>query len=164
MTRPSFWTAALLLAVALTTASLAAARAAGDTPPGETAASRFAPAGEEVRDTQTGLTWMRCSVGQSWSPTAGCVGVVRLLTWDQAMALQGSGYRVPTIKEYEALVRGSGGQLSGLFPGMNPRQTLYWTSSRVLLVSAWAFDFDRGVRQGRGVDERFAVRLVRAGP
>ncbi len=43
------------------------------------------PDGASVLDTASGLTWMRCSIGQRWE-SPNCVGEASLLTWQQAQA------------------------------------------------------------------------------
>ena len=58
-----------------------------------------------VTDPTTGLTWMRCSMGQTWNGT-NCVGAARTYTWSQATGLVGtvtfagqSDWRLPNIRE-----------------------------------------------------------------
>ncbi|MDF2177444.1 DUF1566 domain-containing protein [Aliiglaciecola sp. CAU 1673] len=65
-----------------------------------------------VTDTSTGLTWMRCSVGQSWDgENELCVGEASQLNWQQALqSAYGlefaglKGWRVPNVKELTSLV------------------------------------------------------------
>jgi len=80
-----------------------------------TAAARYKPgATGTVADRQTGLTWMRCAMGQQWNG-ADCTGVPRTYVWaatfDAASALNaGGGYgghadwRVPALDELASLV------------------------------------------------------------
>lgn len=42
-----------------------------------------------VTDPTTGLTWMRCSMGQTWDGTT-CTGTASTYTWDQSNALPGT--------------------------------------------------------------------------
>lgn len=63
-----------------------------------------------VTDRQTGLTWLRCSVGQQWNGFR-CIGVPRMLTWEQAneaaamaRAELGGNWRLPTVDELQTLV------------------------------------------------------------
>ncbi len=56
-----------------------------------------------VTDSKTGLTWMRCAMGQTWSGTT-CTGWDGMYTWDQARTLNTtfaghSDWRLPTIRE-----------------------------------------------------------------
>ena len=63
-----------------------------------------------VTDPSTGLTWMRCSMGQTWSGTT-CTGTASTYTWDQAKALTGTvtfagqgDWRLPNIRELQTIV------------------------------------------------------------
>ncbi len=58
-----------------------------------------------ITDNTTGLMWMVCSLGQTWS-TGACSGDATLYTWQEALvAAHGyefadyAGWRVPNIKE-----------------------------------------------------------------
>ena len=56
---------------------------------------------------KTGLTWQRCSLGQTWSGY-GCDGEPKAYTWDdaqQAAKAVGDGWRVPAASELLGLVR-----------------------------------------------------------
>ncbi len=66
-----------------------------------------------VKDNQTGLMWMRCSVGQTWNGTT-CVGELKRMDWNSAMSYKTtyagySDWRLPTKKELESLVYCSDG-------------------------------------------------------
>jgi hypothetical protein len=55
----------------------------------------------EVKDTQTGLIWQRCSLGQTWSGSS-CTGTATTYNWTNALqtaANMGNGWRVPNIKD-----------------------------------------------------------------
>lgn len=59
-------------------------------------------------DTNSGLLWMRCSVGQSWTGKS-CEGNASTFTWSQAMKqttdfAKYSDWRLPTNKELRSLV------------------------------------------------------------
>ncbi len=68
-----------------------------------------------VKDSRTGLEWMRCSLGQQWSATANtCTGKVKEYNWQGAQdiakklnAMGGYGgkadWRVPTIRELQSI-------------------------------------------------------------
>ncbi|WP_054257214.1 DUF1566 domain-containing protein [Paenacidovorax caeni] len=71
--------------------------------------------GQTVTDKETGLMWMRCSLGQSWDGSR-CAGEARKYTWDEARkAAQNyryAGYgdwRLPDIEELSTLVYCSSG-------------------------------------------------------
>jgi hypothetical protein len=80
-----------------------------------TPSARFTtPDAGAVMDRRTGLTWMRCAVGQRWDG-AGCTGVPLASSWsgafDQALALNKGGgfgghadWRVPALDELASLV------------------------------------------------------------
>jgi len=65
-----------------------------------------------VTDPTTGLTWMRCAMGQTWDGAAAtCTGTASSYTYDQAVALTGtvsfaghSDWRLPNIRELQTIV------------------------------------------------------------
>jgi hypothetical protein len=59
--------------------------------------------GAEVKDTNTGLVWQRCSVGQAWTGGT-CSGSAKEFNFSQAQALAGGGWRVPNKDELISLV------------------------------------------------------------
>jgi|GEM_PF-911217 len=83
--------------------------------------SRYQIMGNEggiVKDTQTGLMWMRCSIGQTWNGST-CTGEAQKMDWNSAMALRNSygGYsdwRLPNKSELESLVYCSDGNYARL--------------------------------------------------
>ncbi len=63
-----------------------------------------------VTDPVTGLTWMRCAMGMTWTGST-CTGEARTYTFDQANALTGtvtfagqSDWRLPNIRELQTIV------------------------------------------------------------
>ncbi|MBK7001892.1 MAG: DUF1566 domain-containing protein [Rhodoferax sp.] len=63
-----------------------------------------------VFDPKTGLTWMRCAMGQTWDGST-CIGTASTYTFDQANALTGtvpfagqSDWRMPNIRELQTIV------------------------------------------------------------
>jgi hypothetical protein len=77
--------------------------------------NRYLVKDDLVKDTETGLMWQRCSVGQNWNGTT-CEGKAKEYTWDNAMKLNNSSdnhyndWRLPTLKELKTLVYCSSGQ------------------------------------------------------
>ena len=77
-----------------------------------------------VKDSRTGLEWMRCSVGQDWSEKSKtCTGSVRTYTWQGALDIANklnsvggyagrTNWRVPTIRELQSLRYCSNGFVS----------------------------------------------------
>lgn len=137
----------------------------------------------------TGLQWMRCSLGQTWSGTS-CDGSAQNLTlWGDALQLvravntgeadaDGDGnpgfagyldWRMPNIKELTSIH-----EACRRFPALNeqvfpnaPIAGVHWSSTTVhgAAIAAWFFDFGEAAT-GFGLKSetlpRF-VRLVRGG-
>lgn len=102
--------------------------------------SRFEVLGNEVYDLQTGLSWQRCSVGQSWDGS-GCSGSPITYIWSDALSLATDGWRLPNIKELMSIV-----ELACAFPAINltvfpdtPRKG-YWSSSPYASHSSFAWN------------------------
>lgn len=159
-----------------------AAQAACPVTPG-----RFIANGAEVADSQTGLVWARCSVGQTWNG-AQCIGQPTLVYHEEAMKLAQAtpGWRLPNVKELASLVdrRCESPSIdTAAFPGFPTHGgQSYWSSTLDLSNTdrAWAVVFLRGgvltgARNGDYVPafhgspgfnlpREVAVRLVRASP
>ena len=123
----------------------------------------------EVKDTQTGLIWQRCSLGQTWSDTSSCTGTATTYNWTNALQTaknMGNGWRVPNIKELDSLIEQACYSPSineTYFP--NTQSNWYWSSSPVANRSsyAWVVYFSYGYF-GNGSQYGYAyVRLVRSG-
>ena len=135
------------------------------------AAASFANNGDgTVIDTTTGLTWMRCSMGQTWDGTT-CTGTAGTYTWDQATALSStfagqSDWRLPNVRELQTIADKS---LSipvidaAAFP--NTPASYFWSgSSYVALPSnAWGVYFFVGLSLAYLKSFYYFVRLVRGG-
>lgn len=123
-----------------------------------------------VTDSQTGLQWMQCSLGQQWQ-NASCIGDASELSWQQALQ-QAHGYqfadtlgwRLPNIKELasiseRACVRPAIN--AEVFP--NTRGDDYWTSTPSTLDPnrAWVVSFDNASNALKQKQLFVFVRLVR---
>ena len=126
-----------------------------------------------VTDNQTGLMWMRCSLGQIWDG-ASCTGNVTKFTWEEALSTPGhndfagfTDWYLPNFRELNSIV-----ELACVHPAINQTvfpdtpSYVYWSSSpsadkfdNILYV-----DFDSG-GDGRVIlnDKIMHVRLVRVG-
>lgn len=126
----------------------------------------YVAGGAQVKDTRTGLTWQRCSVGQVWRQRT-CVGEPTKLRYDDAIALaeQTPGWRLPQVYELVSLV-----DYSRYDPAIDLKAFpttpayYYWTATIVAEhpTYAWDVNFDSGdVTQSGRVQESY-VRLVKA--
>ena len=65
--------------------SVTSVQACNSAIPQTTPSSRFQDLGDgTVQDTKTGLTWMRCSLGQSWDGVS-CTGAAIKMNWSRAL-------------------------------------------------------------------------------
>jgi hypothetical protein len=146
-----------------------------------------------VTDMQTGLRWMRCSLGQVWQNET-CIGEAEKYTWQGALDAteklncQGgyAGYRdwrVPTKKELQTLIYSSSGQpktwndTGDLCQGNYESPTIYqpdfpntpdrlfWSSSVYTYNPhiAWYVDFYNGYVGVYPKTNSYYARLVRSG-
>jgi len=125
-----------------------------------------------VTDASTGLTWMRCSVGQTWDGST-CIGKATLYSWGKANALTGSvifagqnDWRLPNIRELNTMVDSSAARLAAdIFP--NTPSVTYWSSSPHAYSStdAWVVYFTKDTNYGNVffeyVGSAGAARMVR---
>ena len=118
-----------------------------------------------VTDSKTGLTWRRCSEGQSFSANT-CTGSANTYTHEQALsyAKTQTGWRMPSVKELSSLVDSSviGPAINGSAFPATPAYNA-WASSPYAgdAGSAWFVYFGDG---SVGVNSRATVahlRLVR---
>ena len=124
--------------------------------------------GMVVLDTRTGLQWMRCSLGQTWSG-AGCAGLANRYTWDQATGLNSGhagldDWRLPTVYELQGLVEYrlfNPAIDPAAFPNTPPSN--FWSSSEAAYdgLYAWSVNFANGFSNWRHKRQRFEARLVR---
>ena len=127
-----------------------------------------------VTDTVTGLMWMQCSLGQTYSDYD-CSDETDATKYNWRVALEAAedhkfathtDWRLPNIKELDSLVaynRHDPAINSTVFP--NTPTSSYWSASPYTSSSAaWTLSFNRG-SNGR-YSERYGyyyVRLVRSG-
>jgi hypothetical protein len=133
---------------------------------------RYLDLGDGVAlDTQTGLQWMRCALGQTWNGQT-CVGEAKKFNWEDAKKAADknnyaghSDWRLPTIDELKTLiVKGQTPTINQqVFP--NTPSSWFWSGSPSagLAYCAWCVDFGYGYASYyyRGYNGR--VRLVRGG-
>lgn len=131
--------------------------------------SRYVIKGGEVYDKKTELTWQRCSIGQHWKDDAGCVGVVKEFTFDQAQQQASGQWRVPSKDELATLIDYKKAEAKqkptideDAFPDMDESKLWYWTSTPEGASLGRGVSFLDGVHYG-GRSEAYAVRLVRSG-
>ncbi len=117
----------------------------------------------------TGLTWMRCSLGQEWVSST-CSGPLGFYSYDQSAALTHtfaghSDWRVPNIAELQTIVERESTHPainSTIFPS-TPKYS-FWSSSHYAGVAwrAWFVDFSYGYVGDDYDYVDLPVRLVRA--
>lgn len=135
---------------------------------------------------KTGLTWMRCALGQSWDGST-CLGVASTYTWQNALKASvqfntSGGYagkrdwRVPNIKELSSIA-----ERRCVNPSINakifPRTPYitangffvgFWSASHTPTDTfgtnaAWLIYFDQGANNQDSKGGNHFVRLVRGG-
>jgi hypothetical protein len=107
--------------------------------------SRYEIKGDQVFDTETKLTWQRCSLGQQWKDGAGCAGTPRELTWQQARRQSGA-WRLPTKDELltlmsNACLRSANAEA---FPGIQMQYPTYWSSTETEPNLTWTVNLTSG--------------------
>lgn len=133
--------------------------------------SRYVENGDEVYDKVTNLTWSRCSFGQRWVKSKGCVGTVKQISFDQAYKFTNAQWRLPTRTELASLINPTKKTTPAAltidtiaFPDMDLDKLYYWTGTEEDNSFAWAILFvDSGVQSVLYRSHRYAVRMVRTG-
>ena len=127
----------------------------------------YSTAGDEVTDTQTGLTWRRCSEGQTWSGTT-CTGTAAAYYHEGALAQAKTqtGWRLPNVKELASIAdkaRTAPAIDTTAFPATPSHW--YWSSTPYAggASNAWLVSFYDGYASYdyRGSGYLILVRLVR---
>lgn len=126
--------------------------------------------GAEVTDTQTGLIWQRCSVGQIWSNSSlACTGGTSVYAHADALAYAKtlSPWRLPNVKELASLVN-TNKVLPAIdpivFPNLpNAAGLGYWSSTPDVQApaQAWTVEFSQGRVGSSPRSGANFVRLVR---
>ncbi|HEY4368947.1 MAG TPA: DUF1566 domain-containing protein [Steroidobacteraceae bacterium] len=154
-----------LLLVSTLVLAIAAGAACDSSQPTQTPTSRYVVKGGEVYDSKTDLTWQRCSFGQQWKADNGCVGVIRQMTWSDAIAKASGHWRLPTKDELSTLISPTCKDPAineAAFPDMELLKLWYWTSSENG-ATAWYVAFGGGTVRSGGPTDLDSVRLVRRG-
>ncbi len=117
----------------------------------------------------TGLTWMRCALGQTWTGST-CSGTTSTYTYRQAVALKPSfagksGWRLPNISELQTIVERQKSKPAinqRIFP--NTPNNWFWSSSLYVGYAsfAWYVRFSYGDVSRGNRSNSLPVRLVRA--
>ena len=153
-----------ILALAISTTFLVACGGGGsgaaDTT--NTAATALEVSGTYT-DSATGLTWMRCSMGTTWTGT-NCTGTATYDYWSKAVALSGktsyagkNDWRLPNVRELLSIVKWDGTSPaidSSIFVDMkslvNFYDPNYWSSTASSTVVGGPWDVYFGFTQPSG--------------
>ncbi len=135
----------------------------------DTPTSDFTDNGDgTVTHQKTGLTWMRCSLGQTWTGTT-CSGTAQTYSYYNAIQQTAnfagySDWRLPNIAELQTIV-----ERDNYYPAINTElfpntpSDVFWSSSPYVgASSAWYVYFGYGDVDGSSRSDAFPVRLVRA--
>lgn len=127
-------------------------------------ASRYIVSGGEAYDTQSDLTWQRCSAGQSWTGS-GCAGSVDSFTFEEAESQVGGEWRLPTVDELRTLTSQActPSVHPDVFPNMDTANLWYWSGDELPPNLAGTVYFDGGAFFYGYKTAENAVRLVRSG-
>ena len=129
-----------------------------------------------LTDFVSGLTWMRCALGQAWNGST-CVGEAESFSWDDAQrrarGMNSAGgyaarrdWRVPKLPELAGIVERQCDNPRinlQLFP--NTPEAIFWSSSSKANDSAYAYALSFGAEGVLILTKEVAgsVRLVRGG-
>lgn len=136
--------------------------------------SRYRLQGAQVLDTRTGLTWLRCSHGQTWTGKT-CSGKAKAMTTRESVAaavafnagpaaarLGAASWRLPTQDELLSLVASHCSDPAinvKVFPGT--ASDAYWTSSSPGGTGQWGVNFSDGFEEIFNANRPSVLRLVR---
>ena len=129
-----------------------------------------------VLDKTTGLTWMRCALGQRWDG-ANCTGKAARYTWQDAdwakdtINLEGyadhADWRIPVVPELASIVElGCADRRVNLTVFPATPSVAFWSSMEKPGTQDYAYTLDFGVGGARPSlkSTQGALRLVRGGP
>ena len=136
------------------------------------ASSQFFEKEHTVRDVKSGITWLRCSVGQTWNMhEQTCLGeIVKLnqqevmIAIEQASEQLGGSWRLPNLEELQGLVCETCEPpkiKEKYFPNVSPEA--YWTRKKNFLNKKmyWTVNFMTGHSYSRFFGyQRLPVLLV----
>lgn len=138
---------------------------------------RYTPYAENgdgtATDNLTGLMWIQCAYGQTWSAGPSCSDSAGAMFWQDAMnycdGLSYAGqddWRLPSVKELATLVdasRFTPAVQASAFPGSF--STYFWSSSSYANDGnlAWGVTFDGSAYKGDKATAAYNVRCVRGG-
>ncbi|AOW77633.1 hypothetical protein A3Q34_12690 [Colwellia sp. PAMC 20917] len=163
----------ILISVAFIS-SVQAAHTCNDNITKSTPTARFTDnADGTVTDTVTDLTWMRCTLGESWDG-ANCTGAAQTYDWQEALTEADSSnlathtnWRLPNIKEMQSIVEYACYDPAfnvSVFPESSNSNPQYWSSSiysKTNYHSAWALSQASGSISDEVKSNSKLVRLVR---
>ena len=96
-----------------------------------------------VKDSRTGLVWMRCSLGQDWDEkTKTCTGSVNVYDWKGAF----------DIAEKLNAVGGYAGSTKWRLPTAHELQSLRYCSKGLFTANQYMLERNKGVPKGCNVD------------
>ena len=126
-----------------------------------------------VTDSSTGLMWMRCALGESWTGTT-CTGTTATYNWQDALNQAEStdfashaDWRLPNIKELQSILELSCYDPAinvSIFPETANSNPQYWSStlySKENNHGAWALSHTSGSISTEVKSNSKLVRLVR---
>jgi hypothetical protein len=171
--RSSILLPALLLLVSVFSSSAAEAQTCKDSILAGTPETNFTlhSNGTATHNT-TGLTWMRCALGQSWNGKS-CTGSAEQHSWQSALAAANrhafaghTDWRLPNKNELESILEErcySPAINLNVFPATP--SSYFWSSSPYTGISfgAWSVDFAFGTVNATVKTGKIHVRLVRGG-
>ena len=132
-----------------------------------------------VTDPRTGLTWMRCTMGQTWTGSI-CIGRGTTYAWSKATALTtsfagASDWRLPNIRELQTIIDPSNSAwptIGNFLPAIDTsifsidQYPMYWSATvdaQPFVDNAWVVDFENGISSRSTGAFSTYVRLVRGG-